>query len=409
MYNRTDHPIEYSALTRSITTRRDQLVRRKFNFIDYGFKSFFVPIGGDIQEAINRAEDVGGGIILLGAGTHSPSSNIALPVLTPIQIVGTNTTSTIIDFGSADRRFILAGSGIYTTGTVSITSGVTVTGVTTAWLSSGLVVGDQIFLDSRWYEIAAITGDTTIILSEGYGGSALSGATYRAGSIVKDVEFKELTIKNSTSTSGAVDADDIRNFILEDVNFVSNNKSAVITNFSEWNANRIVSASATGDGFTFTTGTFCTNSQFANVANGGHGCVLNGVKKGSFTSSSTTSNTNDGFNLTSCTSIHFVIGDMNSNGGQGIELVSGNSFISVVVCAIENNTSDGIKLTASSDDCRVVSSQLKSNGGYGINIAASTCDNNTVLGNFFVSNVTAASNDSGTGTLIRSNIGLADN
>lgn len=394
---------------RTLVTERDQLVRRKFNFIDYGFKSFFVPEGGNIQEAINRAEAVGGGIVVLDGKTYYPTANLTLPAGIPLQITGLNMTSTVIDFGSADRRFVLAGTSIYTTGTVSISSGVTVTGSSTNWLSSGLVAGNEIFLDSRWYKIAAVAGNTTIILAEGYGGASLSGATYRAGKIVKDIEFSELTIQNSTSTSGAIDADDVRNLLMEDVTLVLNNRSAVITNFSEWNQRRIVSASATNEGFTFDTGTFCTNENVANVANGSHGCKLTSVQKGYFFSSVSDANTGDGYNLTSCSNIDLIAGEANTNGGQGIEYVSGNTAVCVSNFDVQYNTSDGIKITASSDECRVSNCRLKSNGGYGLNVAAASCDNNILIGCVLASNSSGAVSDSGTTTLIRSNRGVADN
>lgn len=376
--------------------------------IDFGVNEIVVRNTDNFQGALDELRKKGGGIIRLTGDTYKPTSNITFPANTPIQIVGENMTSTVIDFGSADRRFILAGTGIYTTGTVSITAGVTVTGVTTAWLSSGLEAGDQIFLDSRWYEIAVVGSDTSITLAEGYGGSALSGATYRAGTIVKDIEFKELSIENSTSTSGAIDCDDVRNVFLEDVQLNANNKGLVVTNFSEWIADRVILTTSTGDGATFTTGEFCSNDEFVCTANGGHGFVLLGVSKGHFQYSSAPANTGDGFNVTSCESIVFLVAS-DSNGGQGIELVSGNDDLTIVSSVISSNTSDGIKLTATSDNCRILGTKINNNGGYGVNIAASTCDNNIITTNVFASNTSGAVNDTGTGTVIRGNVGVDDN
>lgn len=369
-----------------------------------------VKPGDNIQSALDTLGENGvGGRIELLAGTHYVNYNPTFPVKTPIQIIGDNMYSTIIDFGSANFRFILAGSGIYTTGTVSISSGTTVTGSSTSWLSSGLVAGDQIFLDSRWYKIVSIAGDTTIIISEGYAGSALSGATYRAGSLVQDIELSELTIQNSTSINSAFDVDDVRNILLEDVTFALNNKGYVVTNFSEWNAERIIIPSSTSDGATYNIGSLCINRQVNSIGNGGSGIIATSIKTGTFEICSANGNTTDGFNLTSCTDI-YMIPQANSNGGQGIELVSGNDHIVIPVCLASGNMSDGIKLTATSDNCIIGSGgKITGNGGYGVNIAVSTCDNNIITGNDFASNSNGAANDLGTGTVIRGNVGLTDN
>jgi len=52
---------------------------------------------------------------------------------------------------------------------------------------------------------------------------------------------------------------------------------------------------------------------------------------------------------------------------------------------------------------------LERNGAYGIDIQATTCTSNLVVGCILGKNVSGNMNDSGTATLIRSNIGVADN
>jgi hypothetical protein len=372
-----------------------------------GTKTIALSAGQSLQAALDDLASEGGGIIQLGAGTHLFTGNITLPVKTPIRIEGENMTSTVISFGSTTNRIIAAGTGMYTTGTVSITSGVTVTGSSTNWLSSGLVAGDQIFLDSRWYQIAAIGSNTSITLSEGYGGAVLAGASYRAGKIITDIEIKEVTITGSTSTSGALDVDDARNFLMEDVQLVGNNKGIVATNLSEWQSNRCAVVSSTSDGVTLSTGSLINNTQLVTVANGGHGVVASSIKTSTFEFSSSTGNTTDGYNLTSCTDIS-MSPQASANGGQGIECVSGNDNILIANGLIAYNTSDGIKLTATSDNCRISACKINNNGGYGLNIAASTCDNNVVTTSVFSTNTSGAVNNSGTGTVVKANVGVAD-
>lgn len=391
-----------------VASQRDQLNNNEFSTLKIGDHTFFVPLGGSIQRAIDKCGLVGGGIIELDAGTHNLTSlTLTFPVKCPIQMKGNNMTTTILDFGSTTGRIVLAGSGIYTTGTVTISSGVTVTGASTLWLSSGLVAGDQIFLDTRWYKIASIPANGTIILSEGYGGGALAGATYRAGSLVQDIEFNEMTIQNSTSTSGAIDGDDCRNVVIEDITFALNNKNGIMTNFSEWDSTRVVSASATSHGFTFNTGTFCTNRNFASVGNGGDAFVLTTVTAATFLFCAANGNTGNGFTVTSCPNVDFISAEANGNGAKGFEAVSGNSNIKFHGCDAMFNVSDNFKLTASSDECRFISCRAKSSvGGYGINIADSTDDNNIVSGCIILSNSAGQLNDSGTGTVINANVGV---
>lgn len=393
--------------TRDPITRRRILTQQRVLYQSFGDHNYVVEVGGNIQVAINRLQANGGGILRLGDGTHDLSTySLTFPAKTPIQILGINMTTTILDFGSTTNNISFTAS-YYTTGTVTISSGVTVTGSSTAWLSSGLVAGDQIFLDSRWYKIAAITGNTSIILAEGYGGSALAGATYKAASICSDIEFTELTIKSSTNTNGALAFNGLRNAILDDVTFALNYKNGVITNFSEWSAGRIVSASATSDGFTFNTGTFCNNQQFASVGNGNDAFVLTSVMAGTFLFCAANGNTANGFTITSCTNMDFVSVEANGNGAKGFEGVSGNTNLKFNLCDALFNVSDNYKLTASSDECRFTSCRAKSSiSGYGINIADSTCDNNIISDCIILSNASGQVSDSGTGTLINNNVGV---
>lgn len=385
---------------RSVTTQRDWITRRKILFQELGDKNLVVPVGGNIQEAVDRLELLGGGIIRLADGTHSPTGNLTFPTKTPIQILGINMTTTVIDFGSADRRFILAGENIYTTGTVSITNGVTVTGSSTAWLSSGLVAGDEIFLDSSWYKITAITGDTTIILAEGYGGAVLSGATYRAGSIIRDIEITELTIKNSTSASGAIDIDDARNILLEDIDMTSNSKSLVATNVSELDWEKGRTSASTTVGITLTTGKYINFSRVSSVGNTTLGLSVTGVSHGSIFRCALSGNTTNGANITSCSNFNFIEVLMEGNV-IGIEAVSGNTNCKFLNCTANGNSSDGIKLTATSDRCKIFGGDFTNNGGYGVNIAASTCNDNVLALSTFSLNTTDRYNDSGTNSNIQ--------
>lgn len=386
--------------TRNPVTQRQWLTTRRVLFQDLGDHNYVVDVGGDIQRAIDNAFNQGGGIIRLGDGTHTPNTNLIIPAKTPIQILGVNMTTTRIDFGAGNYGFTDDGSTMYSTGTVSITNGLTVTGASTNWLSSGLVSGDEIFLDSRWYKIYLITGNTTIILAEGYGGSVLAGATYKAGKVLRDFEMNEISVGNSIAAAGAIAFDNCRNVLLEDITLSQNAKGIGITNFSEFATQKLISAAATGNGATFDTGTFCNLHQFASAGNGGVAFALTSVKNGSLIECAADGNTGDGINLTSCSTIDLIAAEANGNGGQGIELISGNSDVSMVNTRAAGNVSDGIKLTASSDYCKIIGSHFAFNGGYGVNIADSTCDDNHIAISTFNTNTSGRYNDSGTNTVL---------
>lgn len=100
--------------------------------------------------------------------------------------------------------------------------------------------------------------------------------------------------------------------------------------------------------------------------------------------------------------------EMVGNATHGIYMdeSEGVAFSSI---SVTDNGSDGVHLLADVSENQFGSMVIKDNGAYGINIMDSTSASNIILGNFFSGNTTAAADDNGTGTLIRSNVGLADN
>lgn len=81
----------------------------------------------------------------------------------------------------------------------------------------------------------------------------------------------------------------------------------------------------------------------------------------------------------------------------------------MVGTSMRSNGRDGARLTATSDGTMLSSSIVAQNGVYGVNIVAATCNSTIVLGNVFYTNGTDAALNNGTGTKIRSNVGLSDN
>lgn len=372
------------------------------SFIVSGTENTISP-QDDIQKAIDAISNEGGGTLRLKAGTYILSSNVYVP--SSVSIEGASPSSTIIDCLSGSFQFIYAGSSVYSTGTISsITGGVNVTGSGTSWLAN-VTAGQHLFLGTRWYKIAAVTSDTTLVLAESYGDN-LSLSAYRIASVIENVTLKNFAVKSSATT--AITFDDARKIIIDNVQCIQNNKGIVFTNCSEINADRLIAVASTSNGIEATNVGLSDWESINAIGNGGHGIVLNNVKTVSFLPLATNSNTSDGLNITSGVDLTFIL-ESSSNGGQGIELVSGNDNITFFTPNVASNTSDGIKLTASSDNIKITNGKIVSNGGYGVNIVDSTSDNTNINGNVFSGNTSGAVSDTGTNTVIRGNVGVGDN
>lgn len=361
----------------------------------------------DIQKALNAANSSGGGRVHLQSGTYV----IETPLIgySNIEIIGDNATNTTIDFNSSSANISFDGNDVYDTGTItSITSGVMVTGLGTSWLDN-VTTDHQLFIGERWYKIVAVTSNTTMILGEGFAGlgslDSFPGVSYRAAKVKQGIEIKELTIKNSTGTG--ITFDDCKDVILEDVIITGCNKGAVYTNSSSLACTRLIVPANTSNGVEFTNCGFGDFDGLSSAGNGGHGMVLSGCRIMPYTFCSMSANTNDGVNVTDCDTIVMEI-EAASNGGQGVELVSGNHNIYVQDSLVSANTGDGVKLTATSDNCKIVIAEITSNGGYGVNIAASTCDNTIISNSVLDSNTSGQINDEGVGSSYSGNKGIPD-
>lgn len=349
-----------------------------------------------------------GGEIRLAAGTYVVSSSLTLP--SSIRFVGDNaSTTTIVFTGSA--KFVLTGTNVYTTGTLSVNQGSTsVTGSGTTWTSA--MVGRQIFISNRWYVIASRSSNTAITIATAFADANVSGSSYRISSVISDVEFDELTVVGA-STTKPIDGIDCRDINFNDVIVQTAGAGAIgieLDNVMSVGAKNVTAAgvpSVTSHGISITNGSFVNFEQTATVSNGGSGMVWNNVKTSTILKSASNGNSSDGYNFTSVNESTFII-EAKGNGGQGVELVSGSDG-NLLIALCSGNTSDGIKLTATSDNNRILSGTITANGGYGINVAASTCDNTVISSNIFASNGSGAVNDSGTSTQIRGNVGVDDN
>lgn len=362
--------------------------------------------GDNVQKAIDVLRVNGGGRLLFQAGIHNIDTSLI--GYSGIELIGENSANTIISFsGSANLSF--AGTDIYTTGTItSVTNGVMVTGLGTSWLAN-VTTDHQLFIGKRWYKIAAITSDTTIILGEGFAGLgslvSFPGVSYRMAKVILGVEIEEITFKGSSVTG--ITFDDCRDVILEDVVATSCNKGIVFTNTSQGAMDRVIIPANTDNGIEFNSCGFFLITGLPSVGNGRHGMVLNDCRVMPFSTSAMDANTDNGINIIDCDTI-LLETELANNGGKGAEVVSGSTNIIFQNSPINGNVSDGIKVTDTSDNCQILNTELKNNGGYGINIASSNCDNTIVTANFVDGNTSGPITDLGVGSVYSGNKGIYD-
>ena len=366
-----------------------------------------VKPGQDIQAAIDKVNLYGGGKVILGSGTHFPLKSLVVP--SHIIFEGEGSDNSIIDFNSTQSHFSITKTPETAAGTISVNNNSTaVAGVGTTFTDA--TAGDYILIRGIWYEIASITDDTNLVLSVPFADVDISATGYTIAAPKQDIAFIRMTVQNSAATTGSFNISIGNEFLFEDVTIISGVRAMQLSTVSNITIRECEFIAQTTDGLKFTDCHYVevnASGIIDTLAN--HGLLLSNITNSVFSKMFILNPAGDGVNLTSGNDVAFVNSSFVSAGGQGIELVATNNRILVSGNKVHSNASDGIKMTASSDDCIVSNNSIKDNGAYGSNIAAATCDNNLIIGNNFSGNVTAASNDSGTGTLIRSNIGLADN
>ncbi len=332
--------------------------------------SFVNPNGGNIT--------LESGVIYLKNGTYYVGNNVIVPSNT--QIVGLGTSSTYIVF-EGPYGFLTEGANIYTTGTVTVISGVNVTGSGTAWRTN-VQPGMSIFIGTQWYPIAAVISDTQLVLGQSYGDDVSLPAIYRIANVTNSVMFSNLTIQASQVTGIAFS--DSTQITLEDVQLLANNVGVSFTNCSDVKQDGVIVAASTSDGIQATNMGLCDWRSVNSDGNGGNGITFSNVKKLSLFPGDAEGNAGDGLNATSGVELSLFISP-DGNGGNGITFVTG--------C----------------QNCNIFNSGFEGNVGYGIDIEDASSANNIILGCIFQGNTAGTVNDSGTGTLIRSNIGISDN
>ena len=246
--------------------------------------------------------------------------------------------------------------------------------------------------------LAGVSPDSTVL---DFGATAY-GVVFDS---VTDASLSNFAVQNTTGT--AVTISNSTKVSLENVEANGCGIGFVIDICSEVFAQKVLAVGNTGDGFQLTALSLVEWQSANAISNGGNGFTFDTVASFSGIPMAANNNTGEGFKLTSVTNGTFLVA-AEGNASHGVEFVSGCSGVDFLSGDFTGNTGDGARLTASAANCKFNLMDVVGNGGYGINIVDSSSVGNLILGNSFAGNTTAAANDSGTSTLIRSNIGLAD-
>lgn len=349
---------------------------------------------GDIQKAIDTLSAKGGGVVLIRNGTYYETADIIVPDNVTLQ--GETSGAAIIDFQNLAYQVKVAGTIVYSTGTVAVNNkSTTVTGTGTAWDSS--VIGQYILLAGRWFGISAVTDGTHLTIDSQFDGTSRSGDSTYIGTPAMNVLLSNFTVQNSAHADGAV----YFQYVLG-CNHTNLQIYDSIIGLSFFGAN-----STTAQGFNVVgceTGVYVENCAVWTMYNfniyGSVGVNLYCVSFINASVSNFTISSAGGNNITldTCTSMGIYDSENTSSSGKGIEM-SACTDIEVFAQAIRSHSSDGVKLTANNARVSLHNMSFLNNGGWGVNIPAASNSKNTLSSCFFSGNSSGTVNNLGTSTI----------
>jgi hypothetical protein len=353
----------------------------------------------DIQTYLDIAGENGGGTVTLRPGTYFPTDDLIIP--TDTYIYGSAAT---IDFGGAAHQIIFEGTFVDNTGTVAINLGdTTVIGTGTNW--DVTMEGKSILLGDFWYVIQTVNSPTDITIDTAFMGEDITGDIFVIAEVLSNVGLVNLNVENSTISL-------IKGRYVDGCTLDSVNASIGDIGFDFADCANIIMPSFSTFGCT-TWGILFDNVPFAVLASfavlQGGGVYLKRVPNTAIGPGSFQGITGVALAFENCHNIGLINYAIIGVSSHGVELVSGNYDVDLISGYYAQVGGDGMKLTTTTDGLTINNNSFKTVTGYGINIADANCDENIIIANSFDGGGAGAVNDSGTGTLIRSNIGVADN
>jgi hypothetical protein len=343
-----------------------------------------------IQNYLNLAERAGGDTVLLEVGTYKLTSDIFIP--SGVSLRGISRDNCIIDCNE-DYSIYIQGKHTYTDGTIAIVGGTTtITGTDTVFTEE--MIGRYIWLNDYWYQIESIASETELEINEDY----IGGDIVDNECLISDInivgEVRNLTIINSNNSAIVIE----------------NTKEAQVYEISIYNSNigievdnsiftQIITSSVGNN-----IGCMIDNSvgfyiNFSEFSFNGSGLEITNCYNATIFNTACDYNSDNGISFTDSSDIALVSNSFLYNGGNGVEMIDGNTDIQFSVSSVSYNDVDGIKLTTNNEKIIMSSCSVSNNGNYGVNITDDTNESNVLIGILATNNTEGGLNDEGTSTL----------
>jgi hypothetical protein len=329
-----------------------------------------------LQESLDRISNGGGGVVYLSPGIYVLYADILIP--NNVELRGSARDSVILECGDFSVR--MEGKSVYNTGTVTINLGdTTLVGSGTTWTED--MVGKSVWLNGYFYTITEFT-DTTHLEITVYDNTNLSGADYAIVDTNNNSKITTLIIQNATN-AGVV------------MKYVNN---PVINDITVWYC---------GTGFDMDYVLYPTILSYT-VYNGENG-NLNWVEAPYIYYSDFSSSTSGcGLSLTNTNNGVFFNCDYSDNTSYNLYLID-SSYNIITATGLEFGATDSVYIDSGCIGTKLNNIACNNNTGYGLVVNSATNENTIITASDFSDNTGGAVSDGGTGTLIRSNIGVADN
>ncbi len=264
--------------------------------------------GESIQQAVDLANDRGGGTVRLLAGTHSPPSDITMA--TRVSLIGEGRDRSIIDFGDAANGLLYVGT-------------------------SGALLENFIIRDFT-----------------------VQNSNHTSGIQIDFCDFWRMeNIRVTSCDQDAVSLDTCNDFIIDNVLSDTNARAGFIIDDCQrfGVSNSRANANIIGGFVIFNSVGQCTDFTFIN-------CLSDSNSDDGFDI--------DGSNVNNYSFIVCTAANNTTSGSAGFDFNQASSEnASLISCHADNNTSAGF--TISSDGVSMVGCRATDNGGDGINVRAS--------------------------------------
>jgi len=342
-------------------------------------------IGGDgIQSAINFVNGLGGGTVLIKAGTYDVTEEIS--ITSNIYLRGESPFNTIIRNTGTSRAILIDGGFRTNSDSISLTNGdATVTGSGSSFVDDGVQVGDVLFVRDLGveYMVASVTDNTHLEITENYQGDGISGAFF---TIYDASNSSNIGMANITIDGSAVEAGSFVTTVV-----ISEGRNITLENV-------IVTGSLEGDDLTITdvanykiNNCIFKNASDRGIAIGGGYGVLSGVY----------GNKNGGYGIYISSSARLIGCQVVANGSDGIFMEQGGNNAPLVEgCFISGNAGSGV-IVVLCEGAQVLNNRIVNNGFYGIEVGGGpdTSIDTIISANYIDGNTSGDISDSGTGTI----------